>query len=422
MIFALAVPAVPAPAQEAEPPQEPERIGDRETQTTAAMSEEVYRELARAQEAADAGKWAEANRMLERLLARELTSYEKIQALNLVAFVAYSQDRHAQAIDAFQKVLKEESVTDAVRATTTFNLAQLYSATEDWKKCAEMLEKWFALPGVQPQASHHVLRAQAHYQLGDHRQVVSSMQQAISMASAKGQPVSEQWYVLLRVAYHELGMHAQVAKILEQLIREHPAEGYWLQLAAAYGEAGDEKRQLHVMELAHLQGFLDTRAEITAYFGLLMNGDLPYRAAKLMEKALADGKVESNVTNWRYLAQAWRLAQEDGKAIPALTKAAELSRDGRDDLVLAQSHMNLEQWDKAVAAAKKAISKSIDRPDEAWVLVGQALYNQQSFPEARQAFEKAQADPRSRSLATQWLSHIDREIERKAQLAAALEE
>jgi tetratricopeptide (TPR) repeat protein len=411
--------ALPASAQEEEPQQE--RLGDLETRETAAMSEEVYKELARAQEAADAAKYVEATAILDRLMKRELTSYERIQALNLIAFVNYSQDRYAPAVEAFQRVLREEAITDSVRASTTFNLAQLYSATENWKKCVEMLDSWFGLPGVEPKSNHLVLRAQAHYQLGEYRQVVSFMQQAITRASAEGREISEQWYLLLRVAYHELGMHDQVARILERLIREHPQESYWLQLAAAYGEEGDETRQLNVMELAYLQGFLDTEPELMAYFGLLMNGNLPYRAANVLEKAMKDGRVESNVAHWRYLAQAWRLAQEDDEAIPALTRAAELSRDGRDDLVLAQSHMNLEEWDKAAAAARKAIAKGVERPDEAYILIGQAMYNREAFDEARSAFEKAQADPRSRSLATQWIGYIDREVDRRARLAAAIE-
>ena len=45
-----------------------------------------------------------------------------------------------------------------------------------------------------------------------------------------------------------------------------------------------------------------------------------------------------------------------------------------------------------------------------------------AFEDSRGAFEQAQADSRSRKLAAQWLSYIDKEEDRQAQLKAALQE
>ena len=54
-------------------------------------------------------------------------------------------------------------------------------------------------------------------------------------------------------------------------------------------------------------------------------------------------------------------------------------------------------------------------------MLGQVLFNMNAFDEARQAFERAQSDRRSRQLAAQWLTYIDREQERQAELKKALE-
>ena len=162
---------------------------------------------------------------------------------------------------------------------------------------------------------------------------------------------------------------------------------------------------------------------IVGLAGLLLNNDLPYRAGKVLEKGLEEGVVESTLENWRLLSQAWTLAHEDRRAIPALTRAARMSKDGELDIVLAQSHINLEQWDAAAECTRTGIGKrGLRRPDQAHVMLGQILFYMNAFEDSRGAFEQAQTDSRSRKLAAQWLSYIDKEEDRQAQLRAALEE
>jgi tetratricopeptide (TPR) repeat protein len=142
----------------------------------------------------------------------------------------------------------------------------------------------------------------------------------------------------------------------------------------------------------------------------------------VLEQGLDDGTISSTLEHWRLLAQAWTVAQEYDKAIPALTRAAELSTDGKMDLILAQSYMNLDRWEESVTAARNAIRKGgLDRVDQAHVMIGQALFEMDRFDDARQAFTAAQADRRSRQIAAQWLSYIDSEEERQAKLREALE-
>ena len=216
--------------------------------------------------------------------------------------------------------------------------------------------------------------------------------------------------------------YQQVVDILEELIKLFPKKQYWMQLASIYGELDNQKKQLAVLELAYLQGFLKTENEILSLASLLLNNDLYVRAGKILSKGLDDGVITSTLEHWRLLAQAWTMAQENEKAIPALTRAAELSPDGKLDVILAQTYMNLNRWDDSIATARRALSKGgLSRPDQAHVMLGQALFELDRFDEARAAFLAAQADQRSRQLAAQWINYIDSEEDRRAQLAAALE-
>lgn len=417
MLMALLLCVVPLWAQEEE-----QTLGDLETQETQSMREATYKELAKAQEAAEAENYTEAVRVLDKLTKNDddLNSYELSQVYNLYAFIYYSQDNMPKAIQAYESLLQQPDLPEALETGTVFNLSQLYFSTENWRKAIEYIERWMAYD-PDPKAQNFELIAQAYYQLEEYRNALTPARRAIELTRQSGQAVKEQSLLLLRVLHYELGEIDEVIEVLHELIRLYPKEQYWIQLASLYGEQEDQKRQLATLELAYYLGYLDTENEVMSLAGLLLQNDLPYRAGKVLQRGLDDGAIESTLDHWRLLSQAWTLAQEDEKAIPALTRAANMSNEGEVDVVLAQSYLNLNRWEEAVTAARKALSKGgLDRTDQANVLLGQALFNLERFDEAREAFVRAQADSRSRQLASQWINYIEREQDRLAQLASAL--
>ena len=61
---------------------------------------------------------------------------------------------------------------------------------------------------------------------------------------------------------------------------------------------------------------------------LYMLFEVPYKVATLIEQEIKNGRVDKNEKNYRLLSQAFTLASEDEKAIPALKEAAKLSDEG----------------------------------------------------------------------------------------------
>ncbi len=418
LVAALGLVAVgPALAQE----EEEQTLGEMETQETASMREATYKELAKAQEAADAEDYAEAARVLDKLGKQDLNDYERAQLLNLRAYIYYAQDNYAGAIQSYERLFEQPGLPEALRTSTAYTLAQLYFSQENWQKSIDMINTWMSMTD-EPTLTAYELMAQAYYQRGDYRKAIDPAKRVIEMTKQAGEPVKEHSYLLLRVLYYELEEYDQVAAILHELIRHNPKKQYWMQLAGIYGEIGNEKKQISTLELAYLQGYLEQEPELLTLAGLLLQNDLPYKAGRILKKGIDDGIISSTYEHWRLLSQAWTLAQEDELAVPALTRAAELSDDGELDIILGQAYMNLEQWDAAAQAIRNGLRKGgLDRPDQAQVMLGQALFNMDSFDEASRAFEAAQADRRSRQLAAQWLNYIESEKDRRAQLAAALE-
>ncbi len=415
LVLALASPMA-AQEEEAEQP-----LGDLATQETASMREATYKELAKAQEAAEAERYGEALQILDKLGKGELNNYERAQLLNLSAFIYYSQDQLAKAVKAYEQLLTQPDLPEALTTSTLYTLAQLYFSREQWQLSVDSLQRWLDMT-PDPSRQAYEMMAQAYYQQGKHREALAPARKVIELTRHAGEPVKEHSYLLLRVLHYELKEYPQVIDILHELIERWPKKQCWMQLASLYGELENQAKQLNTLELAYLQGFLDQETEVLSLVSLLLNNEVYLRAGKILEKGLGDGTVGSTFEHWRLLAQAWSMAQEDERAIPALKRASELAPDGKIEVILAQTLMNLGRWEESVTAARSALRKGgLNRPDQVQVMLGQALFELNRFDDAREAFITAQTDQRSRQIAAQWLNYIDSEQDRRAQLAAALE-
>ncbi|MFK8014385.1 MAG: tetratricopeptide repeat protein [Gammaproteobacteria bacterium] len=408
--FVIAMPT--APATMAQQGQE-----DRKTRKTPALREKVYETLTEAQELGEAEQFGEAIRVLDKLSQKDdLNSYEKAQMYNFYAFIYFQQERFQDAIRSYENVRAQPDLPEAMETQAIYALGQLYFTVENYPKAIELLETWFR-SATNPGAGPYVFLSQAYYQQKQYRKAIGPLDKAMDIARSKGQEVKENWLLLKRVYHYELKEYQVVADVLNQLIARFPKREYWNQLSAVYGELGDNKRQLAVLELANMQGYLDRSQDLRNLAQLFMlNGD-PLRGAQTLEKSMNDGIVETNLANLKLLAQAWNAAREDEKALPVLQRAAQMSNDGKLDLRIAYSYINVDKHDEAAAAAREAIRKGgLRNTGEAYILMGTALFNADKLNEAKDAFRNASGGSNGKR-AAQWLTHISKEEQRRAILA-----
>ena len=392
-----------------------------ETRKTPAMRERVYSRLSEAQACADEDDMPCARELLDRVRQMSnLNSYEIAQMWNFYAFIYFSQDNYREAIRAYENVLQQVDLPLGLETTTIFTLTQLYFQEERFEDSLAMLERWFVLTPT-PSPDPYVLKAQIYYSLERFREGIEPVRTAIQVAMDQERELRENWYRLLNVFYYELEEYPNVIGVLTTMIEMWPKREYFIQLSAMYGQEGDEGRQLALFETAYEAGWLLRSSEIVNLSQLLLQADIPYKAAKILEKGLEDGIVESTESNWRVLAQAWQLAQEDEEAIPALSRAAGLADDGVLDIRLAQSHQNLAQWQNCVDAARSGMRKGdLRRLDQANMILGACLFELGEFDAARNAFGDAEKDSRSRTGARSWMRYVDAEEDRERQLEQAL--
>ena len=206
-------------------------------------------------------------------------------------------------------------------------------------------------------------------------------------------PTKENWWLLLRAAYFELEQMDNVKTVLQRLVIEWSKKEYWTQLSAFYGQDRQEKEQMAAYQTAYHEGFLEKSSEFVQMAQLYLSVEAPYEAARILQKAIDEGKVDKEEKNWKLLAQAWFLAQYDEEAIVALREAAKLSDDGELDIRLARSLSNMANFKDCIDAAQTAIKKGdLKRLDESYITLGMCQFEEARYDDAKQAFANAKVD------------------------------
>lgn len=385
----------------------------RKTKETVAMSQAVYEKLTEIQEMVEAKDYAAAQRLIEEAKEKKLTDYERAQVFNLSAYSYYLQERYKEAIVAYDQVLAQPGLPEALMMSTLKTKAQLQFTTEDYEAALATIRQLMASV-TEPSADVFMLEGQALFQLARYEEALKPIKTAVDMFREQGQIPKENWLLLLRVIYFEMKDYDNMIEVVRELIAYYPKDTYILTLAGIYSELGDTKKQLVLTEVLYEKGYLHGSGHATNLANLYLLHGLPYKAAQTLEREINANVVEANERNLRLLSQAWYQAREDQKAIAPLKAAAEMSDDGELYVRLAQSHINLEQWKEAGVAVQKGLKLGgLKRDDQANIMLGMALFNQKRLQQARRAFEKAQRDKRSARAAGQWINYVDSEIKRQ---------
>lgn len=387
----------------------------KKTKATVAMSQQVYEVLVEVQELIETKDYATAQVKIEDLRdgKKKLSPYELAQLWNISAYSFYLQERYKDAIDAYDHVLAQPDLPEALAQSTLKTKAQLYFTLEDYESALVVIRELMAII-PEPSADVYMIEGQALFQLARYDEALVPIKTAIDMYREKGQKPKENWLLLLRVIYFEQKDYESMLAVVKELIAYYPKDTYILVLAGIYSELGDTKKQLALVEVLYDKGYLSNTSQVTNLGNLYLLHSLPYKAAVVLDREIESGIVKANERNLRLLSQAWYQARENQKSIPPLERAAKMSDDGELYIRLAQSHINLEQWSESAAAARQGIKLGgLKRSDQANIMLGMALFNQKRLEQARTAFQAASRDKRSARAAGQWINYVDSEIRRR---------
>ncbi len=395
---------------------------DTKTKQAQAVSKEVYERITKAQEQVDEENYTAALKTLNSLYNPDkLTEYEQANVLNYLGFVYYNMENMPQAIATYKKLLAIPSLEPQMAKSTTFTMAQLLTVEERYREALNTIDKWFTLE-TNPAPQPYILKAQVHYHLEEYQAMVQPIETAMEVARNRNLQVKEDWWGLLNYAYFMQENYTKVRDIQKILLQTWPKKRYWLSLAGAFTELGQDEKLIYAYDAAFTQNMLEKGTEFITMAQLYLQAEVPYKAAKLLQEKIDSGVVVKNEKNYRLLSQSWMLAQEDAKAIPALQSAAALAKNGEVDARLANSYLNVGEYGECVTSANTAIRKGgLKSPDNIKISLGMCLYNLHRYNESKASFREAAKTPRSQRTSGQWIRVIDAEIERNRQIRLAEE-
>ncbi|MCZ6656650.1 MAG: tetratricopeptide repeat protein [Gammaproteobacteria bacterium] len=399
------------------------------TRRVPSMSESTFKKLAEAQELIDLKDLAGAEQVLQGMLnrSRRYNGNEIGQIHNMLGFVYFSKEDYKGAIREYRIVVEQgEDIPEGLEVTTLYTLAQLSFVDEQYTEALRYMEIWLSKannPGPAP----HIFMGQVFYQMEDYPSSIAQIEKGIDVAQTRGTAVKENWWGLLNYLYYEEENWPKVMEILEIMVREFPKRVYWIRLAGIQGQEGMEKEQIYTMEAAYTAGFLERERDLTNLAGLLMQDEVPIRAANVMRKGIDDEIIERTDKNLRTLGQAYQLAQEVDLAIPVFEDAAKLSDDGKIYERLAQLYLEDDEYTKCTAASKNALDKGgLRKKQNVYVVQGMCEYNRDNLNVARKSFVSCRNESRrvedesNQRVCQQWITFIDREADRRRQIAAAI--
>lgn len=398
------------------------------TKQTQAIRADIFDQLSKAQVAQEKGNYAEALKYLDAIRAasskKPLQPYEEAQLWNFYAYVYLAQEKQESAINAFEKILALPEIPESLALSARYALAQLYLVQGDIKKGIRMLEQWFAR-ATNPAPDAYVMLGQAYLQEKRLDEAQKALLTALEVARQQGKAEKENWYLLLQYVYGEKQQYRKQEEILKILVSRWPKKTYWLSLFGVYSELDNQAGQLNVLETAYVQGFLDQKGYLLTLAQLLAANGMPNKAAKVLEKGLNDKLLEADAETLERTGEYFRLAQETDKAIPYLVRAAKMAKDGKPAMRLAYLYLGIYQYENAAAQIREAMSRGgIQKPLEAQLLLGTALFHAKQFDQAAKVFDGVARSSRDEEggrwhkQAVQWLEIIEAERKRLEEIKA----
>ena len=390
------------------------------TKEAQAVSKQVYEKIVEAQEMVDAKEYQPALRLLNNLYNPDkLTEYEQANVLNYLGYIHYSMDNMRDAIATYKRLLEIPTLELQMAKQTTFTMAQLLTVEDRFQEALTAIDQWFVLE-TNPAPEPFILKAQILYNMDRFRAMIQPIENAMQVAENRDLPIKEDWYGLLNFAYFSTENYAKVRDIQMVLLQNWPKKRYWISLAGAFTELGQDEKLIYAYDAAFTQGMLEKEREFVTMAQLYLQAEVPYKAAKLMQEKIELGVMEKNEKNYRLLSQAWMLSMEDEKAIPALQAAASLAGHGELDARLANTYLNVGDYSNCVTSARTAARKGgLKSPDNIQISLGMCLYNQRKYNDAKKAFKQAAKVPRSQRTSNQWIRVINAEVERNRQIQLA---
>ena len=195
---------------------------EKENRRVSAMREVIYKKLSEVQGLVEAGKHDQGLSMLKELDARsDLSSYERAQVQNFLAYSYFSMDRYDDAIQSYKNVLMQQDLSRALLLNSTFTLAQLYFMQKNYGEAVARMNQWMAMTDT-PTVNSYIFLGQAYYNQEQYKNALVPLQKAYELVKKTGTKPKLGMLQLMRAGYWNQGDKENATRVNEELKRLYP--------------------------------------------------------------------------------------------------------------------------------------------------------------------------------------------------------
>jgi tetratricopeptide (TPR) repeat protein len=402
---------------EADAQRRPRRDSNEDAEENAAervFSTEIGTIVLEAQEMQAQDNFAGSVTVLNTALGRSsINPYERSVALQMRGRAYYEQDQVSRAIQDWEGAIATGALFTEEMVNLRINIGQLYITQEQYDQGIRSFERAIA-DGGEAVLNPRMMRmlAQAYGQAQRYREGLVWAERFWREFPASERQRGD--YSLLLFYYQQLDMTPQQLGIITEMVGRWPTEkSNWRSYASllAHEDIGRETDAFEVNKVMYLNGMLTESREIIALAQYYSFYEYPYRGAVILERELNAGRVERTQRNLQQLSNMWRQAREWERALPVLRQVAQLSGAGEDYLKLGEALLLRRRLSEAETAFQEALNRGgLNRPGQAWTLLGNVRYDLDRRTSAIAAFREGARYPYSRRTANGWITFIESQI------------
>ncbi|OUR66422.1 hypothetical protein A9Q73_07225 [Bermanella sp. 47_1433_sub80_T6] len=314
-------------------------------------------------------------------------------------------ERYREANEYLARAIKLKGLDSA----TLFQLKSFYAQTlfieEKYAQVINVLESVVAADDFKESAAVYSLLAAAYYSIDNFNDGLPHIVKACELASKP----KEAWLQMAFSGYYQQKNYSQALVYTNQLVLNFPdKKDYWQQKAGMHQLVEDYASAASSKELSYKKGFIVKASDYLNLGQLLASQGNPYKVATALEKALAQGKLESTEKTLRLMQQAWMQAKEMDKARAALHRLFIAFKQQKDGIRLMHFLVDAQYWQQAIAIGKELYPLKLTQKQKGSVLLldGICQYRLGNTRFALNALSKAMAIKTSSSQAKGWMSYI----------------
>lgn len=357
---------------------------------------EVAKTLQAAQEAIQSNQPDTALQRIQELRhGAQLTEPERMLLERVAVVAAMNAQKFDVASTSLEYLLQNKDLTAADRLTLSETMINVSLRNKDYAKVVTWAKHYAQAGGTNPRVYLAMIQSLSLQKM--HKEVLQEMVERQKLDASTGRSPEEAELRVYAFSQKQLKDDAGYVRTLTQLVKRFPSKDYWSDLLNTMGRLPgfSTRLQLDVSRLMEATDTLDGADDYTDMAVFALKVGLPYEALRALEKA-------PSAANAKLKQQAQQRAAEDDKAMRSLSLASE---DPALLVQLGDVMLSKGQWDKAVEAYQKALTKGgLKREAEVRLHHGIALFKLNQVASAKSMWASVQGDESLMTLSALWAS------------------